>query len=58
MSKGRLSQLFRIAVVSILLSATAVSLTACPEKGEESSVRDGPDNHAPSDHTHGMGMGM
>ena len=58
MSKGRLSHFFRIAVVSILLSAAAVTLTACPEKGEGSSAHDGPDNHTPSDHSHAMGMGM
>jgi hypothetical protein len=48
----------RTVVVTILLSGMAVTLAACPEKGEGSSVHDSPDNRAPSDHTHGMGMGM
>ena len=57
MSKSRIDFVIRSVAVTILLSGMAVSLAACPEKGEGSSVRDGPDNHAPS-HTHGMGMGM
>ena len=48
----------RTVVVTILLSGMAVTLAACPEKGEGSSVHDSPDNRAPSDQMHGMGMGM
>ena len=57
MSKSRIGFVIRSVVVTILLSGMAIGLTACPEKGESSSVRDGPDNHAPSDHM-GGGMGM
>jgi hypothetical protein len=57
MSRSRIGYFVRNCVVAILLSGMLLSVTACPEKGESSSIRDGADNHKPADHM-GGGMGM